>query len=182
MNYTREVFKLFLGMTAIFLGVTSLGPPLAQYQCANCENRAKTDSSINENFDQLFLEEGQIITGVYVKAGQGCYPPDGICYKVVGGGVGFNYVQVERVGDPGPGCQAISHLEICFSSPDPTDTPEEPTATNTSTPEEPTPTDTATPEDPSTPTPTNTEVMPTDTPWPSRTPGPTPTSNGNGRG
>ena len=122
---------------------------LCKYQCVTCENAAKTESG-----NELYLPEGQIITNVYVKAGQGCYMPDGGCYATVSGGVGYDYVIVEKLGD-GPECQDISHLEVCFevaSTPTFTQTPER-TATFTQT-----------PEDPATATPTNTEVDFTQTP------------------
>lgn len=188
MSYKREVLKVFLGATVIFLGLTSLGPPQAQYTCANCENRAKTENSISEDYDELYLEEGQIITAIYVKAGQGCHEPDGTCYKIIGGGIGFNYVKIERVGD-GPDCQGISHIEICYSEDSATDTPSptdtstpDPTSTFTPTPSEtPEATYTPTPENTVTNTPTTTEDPPTTTPQPTYTPWPKHTP-GNGRG
>jgi hypothetical protein len=174
----KESFIMVVGIAllvfAFGMNIQANSALECNYQCVTCENAAKTENG-SENYDEIVLNEGENITEVYVKAGQGCYVPDGTCYNIVGGGVGYNYVQVERVGD-GPECQGISHLEVCFSVASPTDTPQVPTDT-----EEPTPTDTPLHEPSNTPDPSNTpsatpEVTPTWTPHPPRTP------NGNGRG
>jgi len=159
-----------------------------KFHCTDCSNQAKTEDSISDDYDELYLLEGQIITAVYVKAGQGCFIPDGNCYNIVDGGVGFNFVKVERLGD-GPNCQGISHLEVCYGIEDlPTDTP---TPTETDTPEPtftftPQPSETPTPENTFTSTPTSTNTLdptstPSTTPTPTDEPHPTftPHSNGN---
>lgn len=146
------------------------------YQCADCDFKDKTESSISDDYDELFLEEGQIISAIYIKAGDACYAPDGTCYNIVEGGVGFNFVKVERLGS-GPDCQGISHLEVCYDPNPPTDTPtpteEDPTETPTITP---TATDTPTPTWTNTPDPSHTPTeSPTPAPTDTATPLPTPT-------
>ena len=176
------VYAVFLAFSKGFAAIMPQSALECSYQCVTCENAAKTENSQSENYDEIVLNENEIITEVWVKAGQGCYVPDGTCYNIVGGGVGFNYVQVERVGS-GPDCQAISHLEVCF------EIASDPTATFTQTPESTatftqTPTDTPADEPTSTPTPTDTEVEPSVTPEvsPTWTPHPPRTPNGNGKG
>lgn len=174
---TSESFRAILVMSALFFGVTSLGAPLPAYQCAVCENQAKTENSVNENYDEIYLHPWQTITGVYIKAGNACYSPYNECYRIKDGGIGFSFVQVERIGD-GPICQGISHTEVCYEEDTtPTDTPEAPTETptNTPTPEDPTntPDPTETPESTATETQTpEPSVTPSVTPVPSSTPTP----------
>ena len=140
----------------------ALFEPMA-FSCADCELKAKTENSISEDYDEIYLEEGQFITAIYIKAGQSCLVPDGTCYRIVDGGIGFSFVVVERIGD-GSSCQAISHLEVCYDyadTPTPTST-EEPTSTSTST-VTPDPTGTITPDPTETPRPTETPWVPTRT-------------------
>jgi hypothetical protein len=158
---------LFVVIALIALFITSVmaNPFLLDpgaFQCADCENKAKTESSVNENYDEIYLQDGSIITAIYIKAGDACYIPDGECYRIKDGGVHFPFVQIERLGD-GPNCQAISHLEVCYEE----RVEETPTATPsiTNTPFLPE-TDTPTPEVSETPTLT---PDPTDTPEPSPT-------------
>lgn len=147
-------------------------------QCCDCEPNAKTENSVSEDYDELYLEEDEIITEIWIKSGDGCYVPDGTCYAVLEGGVGYNFVRVERVGD-GPACQGISHLEVCYDEVTPINTPTETEEipTNTNTPEEPTATytstitDTPKPEETDTPDPIFTPTS-TPTPWPTLKPPP----------
>ena len=159
------VIALVLAFTEAF----SLAP--LSFQCATCENRAKV-----EHGNELHLENG-IITEVWVKAGQGCYVPDGVCYAIASGGVGYSFVIVEKIGN-GPECQDISHIEVCYDV-EPTETPtntQEPTATSTNV-ETATPTETQEPSATPTVTPEETYTTePTETDVPERTP------NGNGCG
>ena len=120
-----------------------------------------------------------IVTKVAIKSGQGCFVflrNDTIadCYKVTG--IGTNSAKAVRVGDPGPECQEISHVEFHIDKP-PTQTPtatdgivtrNTPTFAPSPTMETPfkfwTPTpQTPTPEITDTPTPTVTGTPPTPT-------------------
>lgn len=153
--------KLILILIMIILSTTAIQQ---NFQCATCENKAKTEDAINENYDEIYLHPWETITEVYVKAGNACYVPDGTCYNIVSGGVGFSYVIVERI-DDSPNCQGISHLEVCYVM------ETDPTETFTQTPES-TATFTQTPS----PTYTNTPQSYTETPTPSNTPDPNDTS------
>lgn len=178
---------ILLAMSALLFTAFNFIPestmPLCSnnFQCCTCDNADKTEGSISEDYDELYLQENQIISEVWVKAGTGCFQPDGSCYAVVEGGVGYNFVRVERVGN-GPACQGISHIEVCYDEVMPSDTPTEEIITET-----PTETSTLIPTETSTPTPTETPViyeLPTFTPTsdPAQTPTPYPTSSGHGQG
>ena len=160
-----KVSVIVLVVIAIVLAFQQAFAPLS-FQCATCENRAKIEQG-----NELYLEQG-IITEVYVKSGQGCFIPDGTCYVITSGGVGYNYVIVEKVGD-GPNCQDISHLEVCYEVDPATETP---VSTNTETPD-PSETFTQTPESTATltQTPTDTPEDPSETPTSTATPENTPT-------
>ena len=173
------VALVVIALVLAFGQVFSLAP--LSFQCTECENRAKIEQG-----NELHFEDG-IITEVWVKAGQGCFLVPNECYATVAGGVGYDFVIVEKVGD-GPECQDISHIEVCYdveNTPTSTNT-QEPTATFTQTPES-TATFTQTPTSTSveTSTPTETQepsVTPTVTPEETRTPVPERTPNGNGCG
>ena len=172
MKYREEILLVVVGALLIFAFFTDIaqsqeGLDPGGLLCA-AEPGYSNGNSISGDYDRLDTPDGQIIAKVVVKAGQGCLIPDGICYAVTAGGIGYDFVIVERVGDPGPDCQDISHLEVEYAQDPPTFTPTEPGDT-------PTPGDTATP--------TETDVSPTDTPGiPTSTPTddlgetPTPTS------
>jgi hypothetical protein len=181
---TKKDLLIIIGGIALLLfafgmNIQGNNSPLSalecNYQCVTCENAAKVESG-----NELYLSEGQIITEVWVKAGQGCYIPDGVCYATVSGGVGYNYVVVEKLGD-GPGCQDISHIEVCYDPATSTSTEtftQTPTSTETFT-QTPTPLH----EPSNTPDPSNTPSdTPTSTQAPTWTPHPPRTPNGNGRG
>ncbi len=132
---------------------------------------------------------GKIFTKIYVKAGPNCFSSSNNgtlnngCYLV--NGIGTTTSTVSKVGNDGPNCKDISHVEFVYSSSSPTPTPTlipSSTPTPTITPDDPTPTPTLQPEDPtptlipsSTPTPTIIPDDPTSTP----TPAPTSTSSSN---
>jgi hypothetical protein len=92
------------------------------------------------------VDAGNIVTGVCIKSGaelghtgplqNGTYDGEGnavaadsdeVCYEV--SGVGTDTVTVKRVGEAGPECQGISHIDVLFEE------KETPTATPTKTPE-----------------------------------------------
>ena len=174
------VALVVIALVLAFGQVFTLAPQACHYHCVTCENAAKTESG-----SEIHIEG--IITEVWVKAGQGCFLVPNECYATVAGGVGYDFVIVEKVGD-GPECQDISHIEVCYdveNTPTSTNT-QEPTATFTQTPES-TATFTQTPTSTSveTSTPTETQepsVTPTVTPEETRTPVPERTPNGNGCG
>ena len=165
------VALVVIALVLAFGQVFTLAPQACHYHCVTCENAAKTESG-----SEIHIEG--IITEVSVKAGQGCFLVPNECYATVAGGVGYDFVIVEKVGD-GPNCQDISHIEVCYNV--------EPTATSTNT-QEPTatftpteniPTETFTPTEIFTETPSAT---PTVTPEDTHTPVPERTPNGHGCG
>jgi hypothetical protein len=128
--------------------------------------------------------EGEIVTGVCVKAGMQTIPlsSSDACYDVTG--IGTASATVVKVGTSSS-CKDISYATFYTASPTPTPTPTNtPTSTPTNTPTAlATPTPTNTPTDTPTPSPTNTPTnTPTDTPTPTptntptNTPTPTPTN------
>lgn len=134
--------------------------------------------------------EGEVVTGVCVKAGTQMISVSttNACYTV--SGLGSTTATVTKTGT-GSNCKDISYATFYTASPTPTPTAtptatptDTPTPTTTATPTDtPTPTTTATPTDTPTPTPTATPTnTPTDTPTPTptntptNTPTPTPTT------
>ena len=157
----------------------------------------------NETGNSLTTPNGELIASIVVKAGPNCVSLPDACYKVTDGGVGEDHVTVEKTQeklDDGTICHDVSHIEVSFQDPTPTNSPVPPTETNTPTSNPtntptntptstatstatntptntPTSTATNTPTDTLTPTATNTlepGVTPTETPTPSDTPEPTP--------
>ncbi|MBI2330183.1 hypothetical protein HYU94_02240 [Candidatus Daviesbacteria bacterium] len=131
---------------------------------AECENPdAKSEG--NDNTLSHTAPEGTTISGVCIKSGENMFGGashsgllgDGAyengCYSV--SGIGTGSVTVTRTGDPSDICQALSHIDVFYGSPESSPTP--------------TPTPSPTPE--STPTPT-----------PSPTPTTTTTGGGGGGG
>lgn len=197
MNTKRTYLSGIITILTITIFVVAGGNVIADSHHEQCSNAQVT--SINpqdQNNASYTASQGQIITGVCVKAGSdnqgfghfGPFNQNGLyqdnCYQI--SGLGTSTVTVVRIGS-GPTCKGISHLDVYTgTTPTPTPTPEiTPTPTPptrptpTPTPEIspsptpnmiPTPTPEVTPTPEITPTPT-----PETTPTPNTTPGPTPT-------
>ena len=138
---------IVIGVLVGTLGMTALADGAGSPEV--CKTGDQADNGI------FTAEAGEIVDGVCIKSGElhtgvlgnGLHR-DG-CYEV--SGVGTQTVTVQRVGNPGPDCQQISHVDVLVTDdPEPTTTtvPEEtttvPEETTTTVPEETTTTDPAT--------------------------------------
>lgn len=147
--------------------------PVLQQGSGNC---GPSDHKVETSPFKWTAPEGQVITKVVIKSGQGCFTftsngTDG-CYWVTG--IGTQSAKASRVGNPSSDCQEISHVEFSAQSTPPTSTstvatpfkfwtftpsPTVPEGTPTSTPTLPVETST-----PTLPGETRTPEAPTDTP------------------
>jgi hypothetical protein len=187
---TDLLFALLI-VAGMVVAVTLFLPQQPQQGQGNCRSNwvAKDESAPFE------YDGDQIITKVIIKSGANCITfggnGDNGCYRV--SGIGSTSVKVWRIGEAGPECQEISHVEFYAEQVEETATPTRtetnvpPTITPTST-TDPTPTETATTPfkfwtpTPTTPTPSGTPentVTPTQsTGTPSVSESPTPNGTG----